>query len=73
MRSLRKPRERHATHGRHLCPEAHSVTARRVIDAHAPGAKARTGLCELELELIQSHMTQNPALRGEAVARALRV
>ena len=29
--------------------------------------------CELELELIQSHMTQKPVLRGEVDARALRV
>ena len=29
--------------------------------------------CELELELIQSHMTQRPMLRGEVGARALRV
>ena len=28
---------------------------------------------ELELELIQSHMTQKPMLRGEVDARALRV
>ena len=28
---------------------------------------------ELELELIQSHMTQKPVLRGEVDARALRV
>ena len=28
--------------------------------------------CELELELIQSHMTQNPVLRGVVVARGLR-
>ena len=30
-------------------------------------------LVELELELAQSHMTQNPVLRGEVDARALRV
>ena len=29
-------------------------------------------LCELELELIQSHMAQKPMLRGEVGARALR-
>ena len=29
--------------------------------------------CELELELIQSHMAQKPMLRGEVGARALRV
>ena len=28
---------------------------------------------ELELELIQPHMTQKPVLRGEVDARALRV
>ena len=31
------------------------------------------GLIELELELILSHMTQKPVLRGEVGARALRV
>ena len=31
------------------------------------------GRLELELELIQSHMTQKPMLRGEVGARALRV
>ena len=30
-------------------------------------------MLELELELIQSHMTQKPVLRGEVDARALRV
>ena len=30
-------------------------------------------LLEIELDLIQSHMTQKPVLRGEVDARALRV
>ena len=30
-------------------------------------------IAELELELIQPHMTQKPMLRGEVDARALRV
>ncbi len=32
-----------------------------------------SGLVELELELIQTHMTQKPMLRVEAGARALRM
>ena len=32
-----------------------------------------TAELELELELVQSHMTQKPMLRGEVDARALRV
>ena len=32
-----------------------------------------TSELELELELIQPHMTQKPMLRGEVDARALRV
>ncbi len=35
--------------------------------------KRETKTTELELELIQFHMTQKPMLRGEVDARALRV
>ena len=35
--------------------------------------KYRTGVPELELELIQTHMTQKPVLRVGVGARALRV
>ena len=40
-------------------------------DAHQ-GPSQNTNKLELELELIQSHMTQKPMLRGEVGARALR-
>jgi len=36
-------------------------------------ARPNTSSQKLELELIQSHMTQKPVLRGEVDARALRV
>ena len=45
-------------------------------EGHTAHAGARGGAGhpdELELELIQSHMTQKPMLRGEVGARALRV
>ena len=43
-------------------------------NARAPTSTRSTGFeLELELELIQTHMTQKPVLRVEAGARALRM
>ena len=51
-----------------------SVRAKRVAELQILGGNPfKHVICELELELIQSHMTQKPVLRGEVDAHALRV
>ena len=58
-----------------MLPDSGVTTCIKVLGFHAKspvGSSKPTTEISWELELIQSHMTQKPMLRGEVGARALR-